>query len=186
MTNEELGQLVWVACHDLRTPLATVNAVAKMMIRQGELGERDQRFAGMIDRAAGELASLVERLALVARIASGSWEPELREVDTLELAAANPAITVEGSGATVSTDRDACAAALAGLAAAGLRHSGGTTIAWTVAGAVLLLAPLEAEAAALVAGPASRDLDALVARAVLERLGARLALAADGIRVELR
>jgi light-regulated signal transduction histidine kinase (bacteriophytochrome) len=178
--------LVSLACHDLRTPLATVNGIAKMLVRRGGLAEPEARLAAMIDAAAADMASLLDELSLAARIASGRYDPRLQEADTFELASSGDArITVSGHGATVTTDVAAVRAALAGLALAALRHGSLETVAWTVTGRNLLLAPLRERAAAVVQGSEPRDLPSLVARMVLEALGGRLVLEGDALRVEL-
>ena len=43
---QDFPRLVTLACHDLRTPLATVNGFAKTLLRGGELDERTLRFVG--------------------------------------------------------------------------------------------------------------------------------------------
>lgn len=175
-----------LACHDLRTPLATITGITKMLIRQGELGEREAQLAGMIDGAAEEMASLLDQLGLATRIVSGRDAPLLQEADTLELASSpDERVIAAGSGAAVSTDAGAMSGALADLAAAALRHGSLTTVTWTVAGRTLLLSPLPDGAAAVVAGTSPSDLGALVARMVLEALGARLELDRGMLRVEL-
>jgi signal transduction histidine kinase len=186
MENEEFVGLVRLACHDLRTPLATVSGVARLLVRQGDLGEGDARLARLIDDAAAEMAALVDELVMAARIAAGRYEPLCREADTLELAsAADARIAVTGSGATVSTDVDAVAEALDRLALAALRFGGADGITWTVAGRTLVLAPVPAGAAAVVEGTSPRDLGALVARLVLEELGGTVSLEPGALRVEL-
>jgi len=186
MPEDGFARLVTLACHDLRTPLATVNGVAKLLVRQGGLSESDARLAGMIDGAAEEMASLITLLALAARIASGRYAPQLREADTLALASlADDRVEVAGSGVTVSTDVESVSEALAGLALAALRHGGLPAVSWTVTGRTLVLSPLPEAAAAVVEGSLPRDLRALVARMVLEALGGRLEREGETLRVEL-
>ncbi len=68
------SQLVGIACHDLRTPLATVHGFARTLQRS-PLGEPADRYVEMIDLASLQIAELLEELALVARIESGRYEP---------------------------------------------------------------------------------------------------------------
>lgn len=186
MTDQPLARVVTLACHDLRTPLATIGGLTKMLLRPSELGEREARFIAMIDAAAAEMTALLDRLGLAARIADGRYDPLLTEVDTLELAASDDErVGVSGHGAVVSTDRDAVASALAWFASAALRHGGLPSIAWHVEGRRLLLAPVPDDAAVAIGGAAGRDLGASVGRMVLEALGASAVLADDGLRVEL-
>jgi signal transduction histidine kinase len=186
MADEAFARLVSLACHDLRTPLATVNGFAKTLIRAGGLGEREERFVRMIDEAAGQMAALLDDLGLAARIAGGRYEPALREADTLELASSPDArIQVSGRGEAVETDPDAVRRSLESLAIAAARHGAVLSVAWTVAGRELTLAPLTAESAPIVAGAEPRDLGALVARMAIERLGGTLTVEGKTLRVVL-
>src|SRR3954451_7545307 len=75
-----------LACHDLRTPLATVHGFAHTLARNEDLDETTARYVGMIDAAAGQLAELIDDLSVSARLAGDRYDPPLRAVDTLELA----------------------------------------------------------------------------------------------------
>src|SRR6187551_558776 len=79
------AQIVSLACHDLRTPLATVHGFARTIERLEPLQARTKRYVGMMVDGSGQMAELLERLALIARIERGVYEPALRAVDTLEL-----------------------------------------------------------------------------------------------------
>jgi signal transduction histidine kinase len=183
---ETFSLLVALACHDLRTPLATVSGATKMLTRQGTLGETQQRLAELMDGAAGEMASLLDQLTLAARIACGRYEPRVRAVDTLELAETpDQRISVAGAGTVVETDVEAVTEALKSFALAALRHGDLAGVAWTVDGRRLVLAPLGEEAAAVVAGNTPRDLRCLVGRMVIETLGGQVTGAAETVTVEL-
>ena len=105
----DFPSLVSLACHDLRTPLATVQGFAKTLLRLEELdGEKVARYLGLIDAASVELAELLDLVSLAARIEGGRYDPVLREADSLELAPAG----ATGDGATVNVDPDAVATAL--------------------------------------------------------------------------
>ncbi len=80
------ARLVSLACHDLRTPLATVSGFAKTLTRGGSLEDPADRYVAMIEAAAAQMAELLDELGIVARIESGRYEPALRDADTLELA----------------------------------------------------------------------------------------------------
>ena len=85
----DFARLVSLACHDLRTPLATVQGFAKTMVRLEDLEEEKlKRYLGLIDSASDELAVLLELLSLAARIEGGRYEPVTREADSLALAPA--------------------------------------------------------------------------------------------------
>ena len=163
MDEAGFAELVQLACHDLRTPLAAVNGFSKTILRAGELGEL--RFVELIDEAASQMAVLIEQLGLAARIAAGNYEPHRIEANTLELAAAS-GFPASGKGVAVETDAATVARALAALATATVRFGGeGTAPRWTVAGRELLLEPA-AEPATM-----NRDVGAVVALAVLDILG---------------
>ena len=131
MTDDsEFARLVSLACHDLRTPLATVHGFATTLARGGGLEPPADRYVEMIDAASAQLAELIEELSLAARIESGRYDPTPREADTLELAQAAAArlgeerVRVTGSGAALETDADAVERGLAALFQSALRHGG--------------------------------------------------------------
>src|SRR5919204_2665076 len=111
--SNRFARLVSLACHDMRTPLATVHGFARTLVRTGDVGEPAARYLSMIDEASQELAALIDELGLVARIEAGRYEPTLREVDTRELAHAaaerlgTERVEVDGGGGTVTVDADA-------------------------------------------------------------------------------
>src|SRR5436190_9064590 len=105
MPSQAFAQLVSLACHDLRTPLATVNGFAKTLMRVGTLEEREARFVDLIDAAAGQMTDLLDLLGLAARIESERYEPAIAEADTVELASStDQRIATEGRGETIETD----------------------------------------------------------------------------------
>ena len=186
VSDRGFARLVSLACHDLRTPLATVNGFAKTLVRGGTLGEREARFVGLIDAAAGQISDLLDLLTVAARIESGRYEPALAEADTRALAEADDErVSVEGSGATVETDVASVRRALASLAHAAVVHGSVPSVTWRVEGRTLVLSPLERDAGAVVTGELPRDLGSLVARRVIEELGGSLALEGSTLRVNL-
>ena len=178
------ADLVDLACHDLRSPLATASGFAKTMIRAGGHGEKDLRYLQMIDEASAQMVKLLDQLGLATRIAAGRYEPILADADTLALAAASGA-PAEGEGTAVETDADVVTRALTALAAAAVRFGDAPSVAWTVAGRDLRLAPVGPEAAPVVDGSSPRDLGALVARAAIEALGGELAAEGETLRVRI-
>src|SRR5918912_2724998 len=115
-------RLVSLACHDLRTPLATVHGFARTIARSSDLGEPTSRYVEMIEAASAQLAELLDELSLAARIESGRYDPTTMEADSLELAQGaaerlgEERVGVEGEGATVRVDVPAVGAALSALA----------------------------------------------------------------------
>jgi signal transduction histidine kinase len=173
----DFPRLVSLACHDLRTPLATVQGFAKTLLRQGAADERSARWLELIDGASDELVVLLDRLSLAARIDGGRYEPVTREIDSLELArTALPEAT--GTGAPVTVDVETTELSLAALARAAALH-GGVEVAATVDGAMVELAPLVPEAAPIVLGEELKDLGAAVAVRALRAVGGDVT-AADG------
>ena len=185
MVAQRFARLVSLACHDLRTPLATVNGFAKTLTRGGTLGEREARFVGLITAAAEQMAGLLDMLALAARIESGRYEPVLAPTDTLELAtSADERIATEGAGETIETDVAAVRTSLESLARCAALHGGLTQVTWRVEGRRLSLSPL-GESADVVTGEDPRDLGALVARLAIEQLGGTVARDDDSLLVVL-
>jgi signal transduction histidine kinase len=177
----DFPSLVSLACHDLRTPLATVQGFAKTLLRLEELdAERSARYLGLIDAAADELAELLDLVSLAARIEGGRYDPIVREADSLELAPEG----ATGTGATVTVDPDAVAKALAALARAAARH-GGVTVSTRVDGPRFSIEPVTAAAAPVVLGEEQKDLGAAVAVRLVRALGGEVALEGERLTVTL-
>jgi signal transduction histidine kinase len=184
MAAQRFARLVSLACHDLRTPLATVNGFAKTLTRTGTLAEREAHFVDLIQAAADQMTSLLDVLGLAARIESGRYEPVLAAADTLELATSeDERIATEGTGESIETDAAAVHRSLESLARCAAIHGGVPRVTWRVAGRTLTLSPLASDAAAVVTGESPRDLGALVARMALEQLGGSLAVEGETLRV---
>jgi signal transduction histidine kinase len=174
MTDPGLAGLVDLACHDLRTPLATVNGFTKTILRAGEV--EDIRYVELIDEAASQIAMLVDQLGLAARISSGRYDPHLVDANTLELAAAS-GVPAFGEGAALETDADTVIRALTALGSAAVRF-GAESPAWTVTGRDLELAPN-------VPAAATSDVGAIVARIAVEALGGSVELDGETLRVRI-
>jgi signal transduction histidine kinase len=186
MEDTRFPRIVSLACHDLRTPLATIYGFARTLTRMEQSDERTGRYLGMIEEASQQMTELLDELGAAARIEAGRWEPALREVDTAELARMDDErVVVEGQGEAIETDVDAVQAALASLAAAALRHGPVEEVRWSVTGRELSLAPVTPAAAPIVTGEEVRGLGSLVAVSVIRALGGSLELAGDTLRVRL-
>jgi two-component system sensor histidine kinase KdpD len=186
MPEDSFPRLVSLACHDLRTPLATIYGFARTLTRLEGQDERTARFLAMIEEAAEQLTGLLDELGTVSRIEAGRWEPVLREADTAELARADDErVAVEGAGETVATEVEAVTRALESLAVAAVRYGPVERVTWRVSGRELALSPVTAEAAPVLTGESMRDLGSLFARAVIEELGGSLELAGETLRVRL-
>jgi len=186
MASQPFPRLVSLACHDLRTPLATVFGFARTLTRTGDLDERSQRFLLMIEEASEQMTDLLDLLGIAARIEGGRWDPALREADTLELATSDDErIEATGEGETIDTEPEAVATALRALAIAASRHGPSERVTWEVRGRQLALSPLLPGARPVVTGEEPRDLGSLVARMIVEELGGSLTLEGDRLIVAL-
>ena len=186
IADDRFTRLVSLACHDLRTPLATVFGFARTLNRMEGQDERTTRFLGMIEEAAEQLTDLLDELGAAARIEGERWDPALRDADTLELArAGGEAIVADGRGAIVQTEPEAVERSLRALATAALRYGPVDQVTWHVDGNVLDLSPITADAAPVVTAEVLRDLGSCVARMVIEYLGGSLELTGDTLRVRL-
>ena len=56
----EFARLVSLACHDLRTPLATVHGFATTLERGGDLEPPADRYVEMINAASAQTAELID------------------------------------------------------------------------------------------------------------------------------
>jgi signal transduction histidine kinase len=186
MPESSFPRVVSLACHDLRTPLATVYGFARTLTRAGELDERTMRFLGMIEEASEQMTELLDELGVAARIEGGRWEPTLREADTLELATSDDErIRTEGTGEEIETDAESVARGLRSLAIAASRHGPAEPVTWRVDGRTLELSPVTAAAGPVVTGETIRDFGSIVARIVIEELGGSLELDGETLRVKL-
>jgi signal transduction histidine kinase len=185
------ARLVSLACHDLRTPLATVNGFARTLERTVPLEPPADRYVGMIAAAADQLDELIDELSLVARIRAGRYEPPLRDVGTLVLAQGAvdrlgaDRVTVEGEGATVQVDVDATGRGVAALVQSVLRHGGLEHTTIRVAGAELVVEGVTDASAPVVLGEELRDLGAAVAVQLIEELGGSVTREGSLVRIRL-
>src|SRR6266540_501215 len=124
--------LTSLACHDLRTPLATIYGFARTIQRTDPEHDTLVRYVGMIVAASHEMTELLEELAVAARIESGRYEPSLNSTDTLALAR-DAVPHADGSGETIATDTSAVVRALGSLALGGDVQLDGETLRVTLA-----------------------------------------------------
>jgi signal transduction histidine kinase len=186
MSEKRFPRVVSLACHDLRTPLATIYGFARTLTRAGELDERTLRFLTMIEQASEQMTGLLDELGVASRIQGGRWEPVLREADTVALATSDDVrILTEGVGEEVDVEAESVARSLQALAVAAVRHGPVDQVTWRVEGRTLELSPITDLAAPVVTGETVRDLGSLVARMVIEASGGTLELAGETLRVTL-
>jgi signal transduction histidine kinase len=189
VASPSLAQLVALACHDLRTPLATASGFARTLERLDEIGQPAGRYVEMISAATDQLAALLDLLSAVARIEGNRFEPQLRPTSTRELADAaarrieNGRASVEGDGADVQSDPEWAAVAVSALAEAARRHGGLERITINVEGPQLSIAPIVDDAGAIAMGDELRDFPAAVGVRVLQTSGAAVELDGGSLRV---
>jgi signal transduction histidine kinase len=187
----QFAQLVMLACHDLRTPLATVHGFAQTLVRMEGFDETTVRYLEMIDSASAQIAELIDELSLGARIEAGRYDPLLAAVNTIELARAaaeelgTERVVVAGEGAQVEVEVAATRRAVASLAQCALRHGGLERVELTVHGEELTLAPITPASAPVVLGEDLRDLGAAIAVRLIEAQGGSVALDGETLRVRL-
>src|SRR5438105_847415 len=177
------ARLVSLACHDLRTPLATVHGFARTISRTAELEEPASRYVEMIEAASGQLAELLDELGLVARIEAGRYDPATTQVDLGELARTAAArldpelVGVEGAGEQVTVDAAATERSLAALVRCALRHGGLERVDVRVEGREVRISPITPASAPVVLGEDLRVLRAAVAVLLVLTLGGTVELA---------
>jgi signal transduction histidine kinase len=171
------ARLVSLACHDVRTPLATVHGFAKTLTRTVDLESPADRYVEMIEAASSQMAELLDELSLAARIESGRYDPGLRETDTLGLAQAaaerlgGDRVKISGEGTTITTDVQGIDRGVSALVQAALRHGGLDEVEVVVRGAVIDVSPITDSSGPVVLGQELRDLGAAVAVLLIEHLG---------------
>jgi signal transduction histidine kinase len=189
--DSDFARLVMLACHDLRTPLATVHGFAHTLARDEGLDETSARYVGMIGTASEQIGELIDQLSVASRLEAGRYDPPLRSVETLELARAAAArlgeerVAVSGQGAELETDPEAVERAVAALARCLLRHGGLERVEVEVRGAELALSPVTPASAPVVLGEDLRDLGAAVAVRVVRARGGSVELDGETLRVRL-
>ena len=182
-------QLVSLACHDLRTPLATVYGFARTLART-DLEAPADRYVEMIEAASDQLDELIEQLSILARIESGRFDPSRTDLDSLALAQEaaegleEGRVKVSGRGATVSVPEEDTRRALTQLARAASRHGGVDSVAVDVAGETLAISPVTRSSGPVLLGEDVRDLGAASGTALVRALGGSVEV--DGERLVVR
>jgi K+-sensing histidine kinase KdpD len=190
-SDRTFAQLVSLACHDLRTPLAAVHGFARTIDRLEPLQARTRRYIGIMVEGSGQLAQLLERLALIARIERGAYQPALQQMDSLELAqkaaeaVAAGEVSVAGEGETVEVDPAPTEQTVAAFLTCALRHGDSEELDCAVRGRELSIRPVTGELAAILLGEDLRDFGAAAARIHVEALGGSVAVQDDALLVRL-
>jgi signal transduction histidine kinase len=190
-TDRYFAQVVSLACHDIRTPLATVHGFARTIERLQVQDERTERYLGLISEGSTQVTRLLERLALVARIERGVYEPILQPVDTLDLARAAAAevtvgeVTLGGESTALELDADETRRSLTDFFVCALRHGGFDALACDVDRAELRVRPVTEQSGRILIGEDLRDFGAAAARIHVEANGGSVSLRDDALLIGL-
>jgi signal transduction histidine kinase len=190
---EETGfpRLVSLACHDLRTPLATIFGFARTLTRSEGLSPTFAEYASMIEAASDQLGELIDELSLASRIEGGRYDPKLERVPVAELAAAaverlgSERVSVSGSGGEVTVDGDAAKRSVSALVQCTLRHGGLDEVQVSLDGTEVRVSPVTPSSAPVVLGEDLRDLGAAVAVVHIAHLGGSVAVDGDTLSIRL-
>jgi signal transduction histidine kinase len=186
---ERFAKLISLACHDLRTPLATVYGFARTISRADGLDPTLVGYSEMIETASKQLAELLDELSLAARIEGGRYDPKLESVTTGELATAAAErlgperVGVSGDGAGVTVDREATKRSVSALVQCALRHGGLEHVDVVADGQELRVSPITPASAPVVLGEDLRDLGAAVAVMHVGWLGGSVAVDGETLTV---
>ena len=183
------AQLVSLACHDLRTPLATASGFAYTLKRLDSLEAPADRYVEMIDAAAEQMAELLDLLGVAARIEAGRFDAQVRDMDSRELVDAAAArldghADPGGTGAVVQVDPPWAETSLAALAECVRRHGSLERVTLAVEGSSVAIGPLQEGVGSIALGEDLKDFGAAVGSRVLDAMGAELM--ADGERLVVR
>jgi len=185
------ARLVSLACHDVRTPLATVHGFTTTLARTAQLEPPADRYVEMIDAASRQIAELLDELSLAARIESGRYDPNRRDGDTLAFARAaaerlgEDRVHVSGEGEIVQTDVESVDRGVSALVQSVLRHGGLDEVDVVVRGREIDVSPVVEASAPVVLGRDLRDLGAAVAVLAIEALGGSVAVSSRTLTVRL-
>ena len=185
------SNLISLACHDLRTPLATVYGFARTISRADGLDPTLVGYSEMIEAASQQLAELLDELSLAARIEGGRYNPKVESIMTGELAAAAAErlgadrVGVSGDGAAVSVDPEATKRSVSALVQCALRHGGLEHVDVVADGQELRVSPITPASAPVVLGEDLRDLGAAVAVMHVGWLGGSVAVNGETLTVRL-
>jgi signal transduction histidine kinase len=185
------AKLVSLACHDLRTPLATIFGFARTLSRAQGLDPTLAGYAEMIEAASDQLGELIDELSLAARIEGRRYDPKLEQVALSELTTAaverlgEERVSVAGEGGFAHVDVEAAKRSVSALVQCALRHGGLEHVDVAVDGSEIRVAPITASSAPVVLGQDLRDLGAAVAVMHVERLGGSVTVDGETLTVRL-
>lgn len=188
--DDRFSRFVSLACHDLRTPLATVTGFAHTLARLEGIGPPADRYLEMILAGSEQMAELLDDLALAARIEGGRFEPHIYASHTRELVDAaaerlGERATAGGEGAPIEVDQERATRALAALGLCASRHGGVDTVNLRAEGIEITISPITSDAVPVITGEEIKDLGALVANRFIAAVGGAVTLEGETLRVLL-
>ena len=189
--DEAFARLVSLACHDIRTPLATVQGFARTLERLSKLEPPADRYVHLIVEGSAQMAEILDQLALLARFEAERYEPVVESKDTLELAQSaaerlGDEAEARGEGEEVKVDVEDTERALASLGRCAARHGGVEHVTFEAQGPEIVISPITAEAAPIVLGLELKDFGAAIAVRLIDELGGSVALDGERLVVGLR
>ena len=189
-TQPTFAQLVSLACHDLRTPLATASGFAHTLARLDALEAPADRYVGMIGAASDQMAQLLDLLGAAARIEAGRFESQTRSADSRELADAAASrvgseAAVDGEGQEVGVDPVWTETALTALGECVRRHGALPTVSFSVVGPEVSIGPVRDGVGEIALGEELKDFGAAVGSKVLRAMGAELSLEGESLKIRL-
>jgi signal transduction histidine kinase len=184
------AQLVSLACHDLRTPLATASGFAHTLQRLDAIEAPADRYVDMIGAASQQMTELLDLLGAAARIEAGRFEFQARESDSRALTDAAVAqlegrARAQGDGAAVSLDPNWAHIALAALGECIRRHGALEQVTFAVDGLTVSIGPVGEGVGEIALGDDLRDFGAAVGTQVLSAMGAAIELVDDRLVIRL-
>jgi light-regulated signal transduction histidine kinase (bacteriophytochrome) len=191
LADPTFAQLVSLACHDLRTPLATASGFAHTLQRLNTLEHPAAHYVDMIGAASDQIASLLDLLSAASRIEAGRFEAQVREADSRELVDAaarrlgDGEAAVDGSGAPVLVDPPWAETALAALGECVRRHGALEQVVYAVDGTTIAIGPVREGVGAIALGAELKDFPAAVAFRVLSTMDATVAIEGEQLTVRL-
>ena len=186
------ARLVSLACHDVRTPLATVHGFVKTLERTMELEPPTDRYMEMIGEASVQMAELLDELSLVGADRVGPLRPGASRgrhararARRARSGSARTACTSPARARSISTDVEAVGRGVSALVQSVLRHGGLDEVGVVVRGTEIDVSPVTPASAQVVLGEELRDLGAAVAVRLVAALGGAVTLDGETLTIRL-
>lgn len=188
--DEAFPRLVSLACHDIRTPLATVHGFARTLERLSKLEPPADRYVHLIVEGSAQMDEILDQLALLARIEAARYEPAIEPKSTGELVRAaadrlGDMAEAVGEGDEVKADVEATERALAAFARCAARHGGLARVTLEARGTEILIFPVTEDAAPIVLGEDLKDLGSAAAVRLVAELQGSVELNGERLVVRL-